>query len=80
MSAIKVLYIIIIIKRDWQASINIIMRKMHIAQPLLMKLENFMQLPRVHLLFINQLRCKHIVITAENFRLSNPTVEKYLLC
>ena len=37
-------------------------------------------LSRVHLLFINQLWYKHSVITAENLRLSNPTVEKYLLC
>ena len=45
-----------------------------------MKSENFMALSRVHLLFINQLWCKHSVITAENHRLSILTVEKYLLC
>ena len=56
------------------------MRKMHIALPLLVKAENFMLLSRVHLLFINQLWYKHSVITAENLRFSNPTVEKYLLC
>ena len=67
-------------KRDWQTSINIRMRKMYIVQLLLMKSENFMLLSRVHLLFINQLWYKHSVITAENLRLSNPTVEKYLLC
>ena len=67
-------------KRDWQTSINIRMRKMYIVQLLLMKSENFMLLSRVHLLIINQLWYKHSVITAENLRLSNPTVEKYLLC
>ena len=51
-----------------------------IALPLLVKAENFMLLSRVHLLFINQLWYKHSVITAENLRFSNPTVEKYLLC
>ena len=57
------------------------MRKMYIVQLLLMKSENFMILSRVYLLFIiNQLWYKHSVITAENLRLSNPTVEKYLLC
>ena len=65
-------------KRDWQTSINIRMRTMHIVQLLLMKSENFMLLSRVHLPFINQLWYKHSVITAENLRLSNPTVEKYL--
>ena len=67
-------------KRDWQTSINIRMRKMHTVQLLLMKSVNFMLLSRIHLLFINQLWCKHSVITAENLTLSNPTVEKYLLC
>ena len=62
-------------KRDWQTSINIRMRKMYIVQLLLMKSENFMLLSRVHLLFVNQLWYKHSVITAENLRLSNPTVE-----
>ena len=45
-----------------------------------MKSENFMVLSRVELLFINQFWYKHSVITAENLRLSNPAVEKYLLC
>ena len=45
-----------------------------------MKSENFMLLFRVHLLFIKRLWYKHSVVTAENRRLSNPTVEKYLLC
>ena len=47
-----------------------------------MKSENFMLLSRVlsRVQFINQLWYKHSVITAENLRLSNPTVEKYLLC
>ena len=67
-------------KRDWQTNINIRMRKMHIVQLLLMKSEHFMLLSRVHLLFINQLWYKHSVITAENLRLSNHTVEKYELC
>ena len=67
-------------KRDWQTSINIRMRKMHIVQLLLMKSKNFMLLSRVHLLFINQLWYKHSVVAAENLRLSNPTVEKYLVC
>ena len=67
-------------KRDLQTSINTRMRKMYIVQLLLMKSENFMLLSRVHLLFVNQLWYKHSVITAENLRLSNPTVEKYLLC
>ena len=67
-------------KRDWQTTINIRMRKMHIVQLLVMKSEIFMLLSGVHLLFINQLWYKHSVITAENRRLSNPTVEKYLLC
>ena len=55
-------------KRDWQTSINIRMRKMHIVQLLLMKSENFMLLSRVHFLVINQLWYKHTVITAENLR------------
>ena len=62
-------------KRDWQTSINIRMRKMHIVQLLLMKSEIFMLLSRVHLLFITQLWYKHI--TAENLRLSNFTAEKH---
>ena len=44
------------------------------------EIRNFMLLSRVHLLFIDQLWYKHSVITAENLRLSNTTVEKYLLC
>ena len=35
-------------KRDWQTSINIRMRKMHIVQLLLMKSKNFMLPSRVH--------------------------------
>ena len=46
------------------------------SSTLLMKSENFMLLSRVHLLFINQLWYNHSVITVENLRLSNPTVEK----
>ena len=41
-----------------------------------MKSENSMLLSRVH----NQLWYKHSVISAENLSLSNPKVEKYLLC
>ena len=51
-------------QRDWQTSINIRMRKMHIVQPLLMKSENIMLLSRVQLLFINQLWYKQSVIIA----------------
>ena len=54
----------IVDKRDWQTSINIRMRKMHIVQPLLMKSENIMLLYRVQLLFINQLWYKQSVIIA----------------
>ena len=45
----------ILVKRDWQTSIYIRMRKMHIhvVQLLLMKSENFMLLSKVYLLFIN---------------------------
>ena len=39
------------------------------------EIRKFMLLPRVHLLWY-----KHSVITAENLRLSNPAVEKYLQC
>ena len=39
-----------------------------------------MLLSRVHLVFINQLWYKHSFITVKSLRLSNPTVEKYLLC
>ena len=36
--------------------------------------------PEYILLSINQLWYKHRAITPENLRLSNPTVEKYLMC
>ena len=45
-----------------------------------MQSENFIVLSRVELLVINQFWYKHSVITAENLRLSNPAVEKYLQC